>query len=385
MNPKQTKVVLIERHLIFYRQELYRRLSDFYDMTFLYSGEQLGDLPELTGVRKKVVRHLSAKIRGHRKVVWMSVLRDIIALRPEVVISEISTSLMSTWLLFLLRPICKFRLLFWGHGLEDYWKTRPRVSPGDWVRLLWFKWSDGVIVYGNRGLGDLRAFLPEHPNLVHSPNTLNSDAQTGQFAKLEQEGRAAVRRELAINSFAFVYIGRLANDRGLERIPALIRCLHEKGVPVEMHFIGSGPARAGLQNELESSGVRVVFHGTLTEEASKGRILYGCDCLLGPGPLGLAIVDALGYGCPVLALHESNFNRKHSPEIEYVKPGISGYLEQTMQEWMARALALVTSSQTAMELRNGALATFRSECQIGSQLDGARRAIDRCVAHYHGG
>jgi glycosyltransferase involved in cell wall biosynthesis len=379
MIPKKTKVVLIERYLVFYRQEIYRRLADLYDMTFLYSGEQLGDLPELTGVRKQAVRCMASKIRARRKIVWMSVLRALVAIRPNVVIIEISTSLLSTWLLFLLRPILKFRLLFWGHGLEDYWKTKPNLTYGDRLRLLWFKWSDGVIVYGHRGLAELRTFLPSHPNLVRSPNAQNSDEQEVQFLKLEISGRAAARIALGIESFAFVYIGRLADGKGLERIPEMARFLHSKGTPFEMHFIGDGPARDNLQKELADIGVKAAFHGTISDEPSKGKILYACDCLLGPGPLGLAIVDALGYGCPVLALDDSNFHQKHGPEIEYLKPGISGLLARTPRDWLNAALDLVASNQAAHELRGGSLATFRSECQIQSQLDGVCQAVEQCL------
>lgn len=376
----KSKVVLIERYLVFYRQELYRRLSNIYDLTFLYSGEQLGDLPELTGVSKRSLRSFSAKICGRRKIVWMSALRDLLAIRPKVVITEISTSLLSTWLLFLLRPFLGYRLLFWGHGLEDYWSTKPCLTYGDRLRLLWFRWSNGVIVYGHRGLAELRQFLPSHPNLVRSPNAQNSDLQELEFEKMGAEGRDRIRDSLGITTFAFVYIGRLAEGKGLERVPALAKFLQANGAQVEFHFIGSGQGETNLRDGLLKLGVKVVFHGTLTGEAEKGRILFACDCLLGPGPMGLAIVDALGYGCPVLALGDNNFAQKHGPEIEYVVDGESGFIRGTLPAWQDCALQLVQDKVLLAQLRNGAIRVFQRECLISRQIEGACAAIDKSVS-----
>lgn len=377
--PERLKVFLVERNLVFYRQELYQRLGAVYNMTYLYSGDPLGDLPGVSGIQKLVVPFLSLKLRGRKKIVWLSILSQMLRQRPHVVITEISISLFSTWLLFMFRPFLGYKLVFWGHGLEDYWRTKPGLSPGDRLRLLWFGWSDGVIVYGRKGLEDLRGFLPKHRNLVRSPNAQNSDLQSRQFQVLEAEGRDNIRTSLGINNYAFVYIGRLTEGKGLDRIPQLADYLKEKHAKFELHFIGSGEAGEELKTALKKMGVKSVFHGTVTEEAGKGRLLYACDCLLGPGPLGLAIVDALGYGCTVLALSDQNFKQKHGPEIEYVSQGVSGYVELSPEDWMSRALRMANTDVDADRLRRGALALFHEECQTGIQLKSACQAIEGSI------
>ena len=374
---ERRSVFVIERYMVFYRQELYRKLGEIYTMVYLYSGESLGDLPDVTGIEKVVVPSHACNVRGRRKIVWMSVFPQIFRRRPRVVITEISISLFSTWLLIFLRPFLGYKLLFWGHGLEDYWRTVPRLSFGDRLRLLWFRWSDGVIVYGRKGLEDLRKFLPAHPNLARSPNALNSDSQREQFLALEQEGREAVRESLGIRDFAFFYIGRLAEGKGLERLASLAAHLKERGACFEMHFIGSGSAGESLRTQLHALGVQAVFHGTITDEKRKGRLIYAFDCLLGPGPLGLAIVDSLAYGCPVLALSDKNFTQKHGPEIEYVRNGLSGFVTESATEWQEKALSMAVSH--VPELRTGARSAFCSECQISAQLAGVTQAIDPCL------
>lgn len=379
--PKKVRLVLVERYLVFYREELYRRLSVRYNTSFLYSGERLGDLPELAEVDRLPVHCFAMRVKGRRKIVWMSILFALLKTRPEVVISEISISLVSTWILFILRPLLKFRLLFWGHGMEDYWQSAPRITIADRIRLLWFRWSDGVIVYGKRGLKELKTFLPSHPNLVRSPNAQNSDLQHQCFERLSNEGRIKIRADLGISGFAFVYIGRLVDGKGLERLPALAEYLKSRGSYCEFHFIGSGNAEKGLQQDLAEIGIKTVFHGTLTEESMKGRILFASDCLIGPGPMGLAVVDALGYGCPVLTLGEKNFLQKHGPEIEYIENGISGFILPSVEEWQDRAFDLTQDMTLLSQLRVGATKVFQSECLISNQFNGACEAIDRSISN----
>jgi glycosyltransferase involved in cell wall biosynthesis len=374
---ERPSVIVIQRYMVFYHQELYRKLGEIFTMAYLHSGETLDDLPDVIGIENVAVASHSCNVRGRRKIVWMAVFSQIFRRRPRVVVTEISISLFNTWLLFLLRPILGYKLLFWGHGLEDYWHTAPKLSFGDSLRLLWFRWSDGVIVYGRKGLEDLRKFLPAHPNLVRSPNALNSDAQREEFLALEREGREAVRESLGIRDFAFFYIGRLAEGKGLERLTTLAARLKMKGVRFEMHFIGSGSAGESLRTQLHALGVQACFHGTITDEKRKGRLIYAFDCLLGPGPLGLAIVDSLAYGCPVLALSDKNFTQKHGPEIEYVRNDLSGFLAETATEWQEKALIMADPNYA--NLRTGALSVFRSECQISAQLAGVTQVIDSCL------
>ncbi len=380
MEPGNISIVFVERYLVFYRQELYRRFATMFRTVFLYSGEQLGNLPNIAGIPKREVKCFATTIRRRRKIVWMAIIRHLFEAKPDIVVTEISISLLSTWVLFFLRPLLGFRIVFWGHGLEDYWRTRPGISLGDRIRLLWFRWSDGVIVYGKFGLNDLRSLLPKHLNLVRSPNALNSDAQNQQFELLNREGRNAVRGDVGIRSYAFCYIGRLAEDKGLERLPQFAAALHARGVIFEFHFIGSGPAEAFLRSAFDNLGISTTFHGTITEEGTKARLLYAFDCLLGPGPMGLAIVDAIGMGCPVLALSDALFSQKHGPEIEYVIDDCSGWVCSDELSWIRKAEELCREGSGCTKLRAGARTVFASQCQISQQMEPAIVAFERSLS-----
>jgi glycosyltransferase involved in cell wall biosynthesis len=100
---------------------------------------------------------------------------------------------------------------------------------------------------------------------------------------------------------------------------------------------------------------------------------------LNPGLVGLTILEAFAAGLPVVT---ADF-RNHSPEIEYLVPGVNGVITAADRESYASAVVnLLDDDALRASLREGALATARSH-SIEAMVENFHRGILDWMAAAH--
>ncbi len=112
-----------------------------------------------------------------------------------------------------------------------------------------------------------------------------------------------------------LYVGRLAPEKGIERLKAIL--LEVSGT--RLAVVGDGPARENLQREFR--GTPAVFAGVLQGE-DLASAYASADAFLFPSTtdtLGLAMLEALASGLPVIAA-------RSGPSNEVVSAGENGLL-----------------------------------------------------------
>lgn len=95
------------------------------------------------------------------------------------------------------------------------------------------------------------------------------------------------------------FVGRLAPEKNVEQIRAVL----ERVPDTRMAIIGDGPARKAMEREF--AGTPTVFTGLLQGEELAGA-LASADAFIFPSTtetLGMAMIEALASGVPVLAAH----------------------------------------------------------------------------------
>jgi len=158
-----------------------------------------------------------------------------------------------------------------------------------------------------------------------------------------------------------VFLGRIAREKRVDRAIAIAR---RAGLPLKIAAkLDPGEREyfhAAIAPLLAAPGVE--FLGEL-DEAAKAQLLAGALALLfpidWPEPFGLAMIEAMACGTPVIA-----FARGSVPEV--IDPGITGYIVGDVEE----AVACVAR---ARELD-------RRECrrQFERRFSAARMARDYC-------
>ena len=94
-----------------------------------------------------------------------------------------------------------------------------------------------------------------------------------------------------------LYVGRLAPEKGIERLKALLRVVSG----TRLAIVGDGPARKHLEREF--AGTPTVFTGVLQGE-DLAAAYASADVFLFPSTtdtLGLAMIEALASGLPIVA------------------------------------------------------------------------------------
>lgn len=142
-----------------------------------------------------------------------------------------------------------------------------------------------------------------------------------------------------------VVVGRLTEHKRLESLVDAIATVQTSLPDAELHLIGDGPARSGLEERARTAGARVVFHGRLPD-AQRDEVLSSAWLTVSAsdgGDWGLSLVEANAAGVPALA-------RRVSGMRDAVRHGQSGWLVDAFPEELGESItrALVTLTDPAV-------------------------------------
>lgn len=373
------EVVFLNRYIPFYRDAIFRRVAEWKSVRLIFSGLNLGNLRNVDSVESAAVPATFWGKGSARKIIWLHALPQLWLTRPRLVCTEHSLSLLSTWGLFLLRPLLQFKLVFWTHGLQDYgWKSK-KLSPSDRLRLLWLRWADAVIFYSRDRQQDVEEITGPQPRFFVAPNAQDVTALDLWHEELLRESREAVRDRLGMDGLTAIYLGRLSPDKE----PLLLADFMSSALPhgiTRLEVIGGGELEHALKEACAFLGNRVRFHGPIFDPRRRHELLFAADLLVSPGYVGLNIVDALAAGCPVATRSNMSLWKRHSPEITYVHERFNGVLAPNIPTLAREASRWLASWQDQAACRREEIRQrLRRECSLENQFAGIRQAFTRAL------
>ena len=191
------------------------------------------------------------------------------------------------------------------------------------------------ILHTLHGRLDLPAWLDVCRAFPHTPLVSISDSQRGPLAGLSLNWRATVHHGLPVDDIPFTegqgqggylaFLGRFSPEKGPETAVAVAR---KVGIPLRMAAKVDPHDRDYFERV-----VRPLIDGTLVQyvgeigDDEKWKFLGEALCLLfpidWPEPFGLAMIEALACGTPVVA-------RPHGSVPEIVVDGETGWLADTV-------------------------------------------------------
>jgi glycosyltransferase involved in cell wall biosynthesis len=226
--------------------------------------------------------------------------------------------------LLLRRSMGFHRIAFWGHGKVFSRLPDRRIARGlkevisrhcDW----WFAYTQRSAQVVNQEIG----YPADQITSVN--NAVDTKALSEARVRLTADELNQLKFTLGINgSNIAIYVGGMYhNAHHTKRLPFLIAaCLEiKKQVPdFEMIFVGAGPDQH-LVEAAASEHFWIHYVGVKkgTEAVPYWALAKVC---LNPGLVGLGILDCLALGVPIIT---SNVPY-HSPEIDYLKPGVNGMM-----------------------------------------------------------
>ena len=173
-----------------------------------------------------------------------------------------------------------------------------------------------------------------------------------------------------------VYVGALY---GLKRIDFLLeagRHLADLVPGFRLVVLGSGVDRVLVEDAARTSPW-LDYRGP-TFDDDKARSLASSALTLMPGLVGLAIVDAFAYRCPLVTTDQPF----HSPEVQYLHDGINGVMlpRHTTPAEYAEAVARLLADPDRLERLREGCARSAEELSMSAMVkrfaDGIRLALD---------
>jgi glycosyltransferase involved in cell wall biosynthesis len=188
------------------------------------------------------------------------------------------------------------------------------------AKTFFFRRCDGVFCYGTRSKEYVETYgvsaeKTHHPcQAAALPHRYDASAILAYYEK---------NRMAPATIAKFLYIGRLAVEKGLHDLLDAFRHVQEQLPEAKLNIVGSGFLDGELRERTRRLGLEsaVAFLGAKGPEEI-GQLLTTSTALILPShfePWGLVVNEALSYGCPVVASNICGC----TPEL--VLDGVTGY------------------------------------------------------------
>lgn len=315
--------------------------------------------------------------KGKETFVIQDVLTPLPKYKPDIIITDFALAILSNWLLLILRPFFRFRLILWGHGYNKKTGFNPNRYFIDKLRIWFINRADAIIVYSDQNKAIISKYLKNPEKIFIAHNTLDTRELTKLREQMEKKGKDNIKKEIGFNAqYNLIYIGRILKDKEPDRLINVFKMLTKRLDSVALHFIGDGPMVKQLKDITQ--GLNVKFWGNMTNDYQTGRLLFASDLMVMPGYLGLSVVHSFCFDKPVVSQKRGEQGPFHSPEVEYVIDGKTGFLvKYGNNELMADTIIKYLNDEKKQLMMKGEIRTMvQGVCSIDNMIVGIKKAID---------
>jgi glycosyltransferase involved in cell wall biosynthesis len=162
------------------------------------------------------------------------------------------------------------------------------------------------------------------------------------------------KREFA-TPYDICFVGRLEDEKGVQRIIDAVRQLDQPGLVGTLHFIGNGPKLESYKKQCEANSITAIFYGFLNREAVFS-IYKKCSFLLLPSTASegfpKVIAEAMNFGCIPIVSNVSSIGQYITEENVYI-------VAPSTAEELKRVLSRVASESTEM-LKQKAMTGYKT-------------------------
>ena len=322
-------IVFLNRYAPFYREGIFKKISERLRCRVVHSGKQMGSVKIASIKNSTAIPSFSLSVKGGKKIIWLSTTLFLVKHRPKVVITELSLSLISTWWLFVLSKIHGFKIIFWTHGLIDYGWNNKTLTYGDKIRLKWIDWADAILFYDSKRKAELIEITGESNKYFVSTNMIDLSSFVNSWSTYSNNSNNHTEVS-AVGTM--IYIGRLIREKEVIGLIDILEETNSCTLPPNLLVIGDGELMEELVKRTKKFGDRVIFLGGVYDNRTIADYLLKATVMVSPGYLGLNIVQSLSMGCPIVSVDDRSIQKRHSPEISYLKMKKNAILLKNLKE-----------------------------------------------------
>lgn len=333
------KVAIIWSHIPQYRVRFYEVLRDKLDQMGIELVLIYGQPSPKDALKKDAVDlHWGRKIHnvyftiGRWVFCWqpaLSLVRD-----ADLVIVEMANKMFINYFLLLLNSLRLKKIAFWGHGRNFQAKNVDGFS--EWIKRVLSTKVHWWFAYNNTSAKIVEALGFPNTRVTVVQNAIDTSKLINELGKLKCEDLEQVRREIGVTGRHIgLYVGGMYPEKRLNFLLDSLLYIREQIPDFEMIFIGSG-TDAYL---IEDMSRKYSWLHYLGSKFNTDKVPYFAlsHLFLMPGLVGLAIIDCLAMGLPLITMK----NSLHSPEIEYLHTRENGVMVDSQDDPKIYAQAVI--------------------------------------------
>jgi len=371
-------IFIIGRIFPKYRKAILDGLAQKIELKFLHAQNNSGIEQTIAPYSIIIKKFICGKNETN---VFLNPFYYILKYRPRLVIHELAIGIISLPITFLLCKIIGVQFALWGHAYDRKRKFNPGKSIKDKIRLFYLQKADAIIAYSKQEK-EFLAQIVEDKKIFIAQNTLDVLYLSEIKTQLEEEGKDALKKRLnIIQKYNLIFIGRLLQSKHPEILINIYEILRNNlNNDIGIHFVGQGEMFDELKKEIINRGheENFYFHGPIYHDEKSGELLYACDLMVMPGYLGLSVNHAFCFECPVISFQQGPYGPFHSPEVEYVKNGETGFLIETgnVEMMTTQILNYLTNENLQKEMKKNIHNMITNVCSIKNMERGFTDCIN---------
>ncbi|MBI9034684.1 MAG: glycosyltransferase family 4 protein [Bacteroidales bacterium] len=349
------KVVLVSNKLYEYRYQLYKSFHIHFnkiDIDFSVLATSLGGV-KLDTDDELLIEELGSNI--------FNLKQKLDQIEPDLVINFLHPTNKEIWLLYAYCSLNRIPNIYWNHGINL--QDPNNLLKNSFYHLL-HKLSDAIILYSKNELKYIK--LKYHSKTFVANNTINLD-----LIPKVKKSKDEIKNKLNLNFEKIVlFVGRV-QDR--KRLLDLIHIFKDNDFS-NYGLVIVGPGFSEDYQTLIRDINNIKYLGTIYDPEKVNEIFKMSDIFCIPGTNGLGINQAMYWGLPCLAL-----DVKHSPEITYLKQGVTGFIEPNTDALTKRLLSLLGNDSLLNEFSSNAKKVIREEASVEIMFEGFNKAIQHAL------
>jgi glycosyltransferase involved in cell wall biosynthesis len=310
-NGSKKKIACIFNYPPHYRENIFLKMEENLDCDFYFGNIEEGNIKKINNkLFKTSVKYLKTKKLFHN-FNWISGMTSVLFKKHDYYILTADPFILSNWIFLILNMPLKKKVYLWGHGWYGREGKLKRL-----VKLIFFKLSDGVFLYGNYAKNLMESEGIDSNKLHVIYNSLNYDLQLKIRNSLKPSG---VFKDFFKNDNpVLIFTGRLTKVKNIDLLIESHDLLNKKGIKLNVFILGDGSEKQALEALVKTKGLKnnYWFFGACYDEQKIGEFYFNAHVCVSPGNVGLTGIHSLTYGCPVIT--HNNFT-KQMPEFEAIE------------------------------------------------------------------
>jgi glycosyltransferase involved in cell wall biosynthesis len=394
------KILIFQRLLPYYRIQVFRKICEETGAILCFGkrGPKKTYLPKVEPTFSYLKIDDFYPVKGKETLVFLNIFLPLIKFKPDIIITEFALGIISNYLLLLMKPFFKFKLILWSHGYNRKTGLYPNKFLADKLRVWWVNQANAIILYTQKGKKLISKYIRNPQKIFVAFNTLDTDELLDLRNKLERIGKERIKKDVGFGSkYNLIFIGRLLKEKEPDRLIRVFKIISKKLDDISVHFVGDGPMIDELRREArgvqlqgkldilpdshwsrQSMKNNIKFWGSIIDISVTGKLLFASDLMVMPGYLGLSVVHSFCFDTPVVSQKQGIAGPFHSPEVEYVVDNKTGFLvEYGNDEKMADVIIdYLLNKEKQEEMKKHIRHTVENICSLKNMLNGFRRAIE---------